>query len=179
MKLFLRYQISGTTFLFWMAIFYCGSDAKNLTNLVCNLPLLNDYIISAVALAMPIGVLIHQFSVLIKNWVVAKFFNEFSDFPNSELIALLSTKPTEQVKYYFDKVSNLNSFYYVRVDNGFLAPLMAWLIIYFAMQREIHLTWSITAIAISIIALIYIQTIRSELKKYREILNHVHQRKTD
>jgi len=83
MKQFLRYQISGTVFIIWCVVFFFGKDSDNLHELIQSVtPYLgNMKIIVGLAVAMPIGVLIHQFSVLIKNWIVSQKWDEFSDLP--------------------------------------------------------------------------------------------------
>ena len=128
MKIFLRYQSSGTIYLLWLGVFYVNgggqwtiSDIVKTTN--------KDFFLAVLG-AFPIGVILHQVSVNIKNCIVSKYLSGFDDFPN-RVIPLCALEPNEKscksVEYYLDKISNLNSFYYARVDNGALAPLFAFI----------------------------------------------------
>ena len=71
MKQFLRYQISGTVYIIWAVIFYYGSHANNLNELTPAIhgDLQNLNLILGLVAALPIGVIIHQLSVLIKNYL--------------------------------------------------------------------------------------------------------------
>lgn len=128
MKQFLRYQISGMVFITWVVIYYYGSKTGNTLDLLCKI-LSNDLnlALSGLVSALPIGILIHQFSVVLKNWMVAKVVRceHFSDCPDTFAVHGLNSDNYEYTKYLLERVSNLNSFYYVRVDNGLLAPLLA------------------------------------------------------
>ena len=172
MKQFLRYQISGMVFIFWLIIFYFGKDTSEPIKLM---ELLKDSysedigIKSIVGLlsALPIGVVIHQISVEFKNWIVGYFVGEFNDFPNEKRI----NSTSEMKAYILERISNLNSFYYVRFDNGILAPLMAFLIVRNIIDTPINDIWIYCALMIGIILSVYIFRIRNEIKKYNQILD--------
>lgn len=168
MKQFLRFQISGTTFLLWLVVFYYGQSAKNLDQLFqCILPQLETLKIIGVALfALPFGTIIHQFSVMIKNYIVGNIVNEFSDFPDKNIISKCDVKCVE---YCMKKIGNLNSYYYVRVDNAFLSPCFALLIIA-PMDGSIHFIWICFALIIGIITLVYLCRIYSEIKEYKKVI---------
>ncbi len=119
--------------------------------------------------ALPIGVIIHQISVLIKNCIISKFWKEFDDFPDYKIF-IMSRNPSDFNKYIYDKISNLNSFYYVRFDNGLLAPLLAWLTIYFSIKAPINNIWMIASIIIGVILISYIPRIKNEIKVYNRLL---------
>ncbi|GEM_PF-6921819 len=181
MKQFLRYQISGTTFILWSVIFFYGENAKNLNDLMCLLykNLENLSIIAGLATAMPIGVLIHQLSVLIKNWIVSKIWDEFNDFPKKESIKKLENGKKESIQYCLERVSNLNSFYYVRFDNGFLSPVIAWLVVDVFMGRDTSCIWELTAIIIGMITMLYMKRIHSEMKAYQNLIISITNAKTE
>ena len=116
MKQFLRYQVSGMVFIIWIIIFYYGSKTDNTLELLrtivktdVNLPL------SGLVSALPIGVLIHQFSVVLKNWAFSKVpgWQHFSDHPATIAVHGLYSEKQEYTKYLLERVSNLNTFYYV------------------------------------------------------------------
>jgi len=166
MKQFLRYQISGSVFVLWFLTFYFGT---NNWNLLPTIILLKDHILTGLAISMPIGVLIHQFSVLIKNWIIGKFAKEFSDFPDSKLISKLTIQNNDRVKYCIERISNLNSFYYVRFDNGILAPFLAILFSLFCgvdFKYKLFLYFML----MGFITFIYIFRIYKEIKEYIEII---------
>ncbi|WP_435106906.1 hypothetical protein, partial [Arhodomonas sp. AD133] len=112
MKQFLRYQISGTTFMFWVAIFGIGGRTEGFSDLAKLLysEAENFRILAGVVVALPIGVLIHQLSVLIKNWVVGRCCKSFSDFPQRTELS----DNSEIKKYCLSKISSLNSFSWMR-----------------------------------------------------------------
>ena len=172
MRQFLRYQISGMVFIFWLIIFYFGtstSEPIKLIELLKNNHSSNIGIKSIIGLfsALPIGVVIHQISVEIKNWFVGQFISEFNDFPNKDRI-----NSTSKMKdYILERISNLNSFYYVRFDNGILAPLLAYLTVVNIIDTPIHSIWIWSAIVIGFILALYFIRIRNEIKKYNQILD--------
>ena len=171
MKQFLRYQISGTTYLLWLVVFIYGSDTASLVELT---KLIHTEIQSIKALlgvvaALPIGVMIHQFSVLLKNFVFSKKGSVFNDFPIKERVQKLNLDEKRTV-YILERISNLNSFYYVRFDNGLLSPLLAWFTVSCLMGRPINCVWPVTAAIIGLVTVIYIKRIHSEINEYNAIL---------
>lgn len=148
--------------MFWLAIFGIGGPTDGFNDLAKTLYREADSfkLLAGLVVALPIGVLIHQFSVLIKNWVVGQRFTSFSDYPEN---IDFSANP-ELKKYCLDKISNLNSFYYVRFDNGFLAPLFAWIVISGLVEVEVACYLILTAIVIAFFTLIYIPRIHCEIK---------------
>jgi len=173
MKQFLRYQVSGSVLIFWVLVFYYGNSAANLSELVfCMQSNLSGIkVITGLASAIPIGVILHQFSVLIKNCVIAKIWSEFDDFPKKGVILKLNYDTKEKSSQYcLERISNLNSFYYVRFDNGFLSPFVAWFVVFLFLGRSIHYMWWISAVIIGVITISYIPKIYYEIKKYNDIL---------
>ena len=159
--------------MFWLAVFGIGGRTDGFHDLAITLyrEVENLKILAGIATALPIGVLIHQFSVLIKNWLTGKLFKELSDYPYPENIVQLSceNKPDTH-KYCLDKISNLNSFYYVRFDNGLLAPFFAWLVVGVLIGLEVKLYLLLTAALIAFVTLIYLPRIYCEMKFYRNVL---------
>lgn len=177
MREILRYQISGSIYLIWVVIFYYGVNAENLNELskflLKDLSILKDsaLVILGVAIALPLGVLIHQFSVLIKNWISSKICSDLSDLPRKEIILKLKEPENEKITtYVLERISNLNTFYYVRFDNGILSPLLAWFTISCIMGKEINTLWLIYALVIAFFTCIYIIRICSEFETYNDIL---------
>jgi len=173
-KQFLRYQIYGTVLILWVVVFFYGKDTNNLSELFISLyaDLKDLTVLAGLATAMPIGVILHQFSVLIKNCLIAKIWVEFDDFPQKETILKLNVSTKEKAtQYCLERISNLNSFYYVRFDNGFLSPFLAWLVVYFFMGRSINCPWLLSALFIGVLTMIYLRNIYYEIKEYRRILS--------
>ena len=168
MKQFLRYQISGSVFIFWIVIFYFGKDTSNPIELVKMIYLKIDGMKSIIGLisALPIGVLIHQISVQIKNWIIGQFWKEFNDYPNEHKI----NSSSDNKMYILDRISNLNSFYYVRFDNGFLAPFFSYLIVSNYIEHPIHNFWLIASSILGILINLYIIQIYKEIKEYDLLL---------
>ena len=82
MKLFLRYQLTGAVFIGWFIILYYGGQHSDLQEIIKSISnLKTDHALLSAFVAYPIGVLIHQFSVLLKNMVFAKFHSSLSDAP--------------------------------------------------------------------------------------------------
>jgi len=187
MKQFLRFQISGTTFYIWLFIFLFGiPDKDGIQELILNIKdgttdenkYLTGYIAFAVASALPVGTIIHQLSVLIKNWVLVKLFclDSLSDKPYKNAIERISPA-SPKIDYILERVSNLNSFYYVRVDNGILAPLIAWIAVCIFADRTPE-NYGI-AITIGAITSIYLYSIYKELGEYRDMLNYIKEEDTN
>lgn len=154
--------------MFWLAIFGIGGPTEGFNDLAKTLYREADSfkVLAGLVVALPIGVLIHQFSVLIKNWIVGQRFASFNDYPKN---IDFSSEP-ELKKYYLDKISNLNSFYYVRFDNGFLAPLFAWIVIGPLVKVEIACYLIVTALVIAFVTLVYIPRIQCEIKFFESKL---------
>jgi len=174
MKQFLRYQISGTVYILWCVVFYYGKNAENLNALASLLYLnLKDLkVIAGLAVALPVGVIIHQLSVLIKNFLIANIWKEFDDSPQDLIILKLNDEDKNHIEYCLERISNLNSFYYVRFDNGVLSPLLASLTVNGFMGCNIVGMWAWTAILIGLVTIAYIPRIHSEMKTYNSILNN-------
>jgi len=173
LKQFLRYQISGTVFLLWFIVFYYGGRAEDINELVAYIhkDLENINSIIGVFAALPIGVIIHQLSVLLKN-LIGVCIKSFSDFPNIDDIKNLDNKRIK-VDYILERISNLNSFYYVRFDNGILSPLLAWWVVSCFMNINIHSFWLKSAFLIGFFTAIYIPIIWCELKYYKAALKKI------
>ncbi|WP_430811110.1 MULTISPECIES: hypothetical protein [unclassified Carboxylicivirga] len=128
MKQFLRYGVSGTSYLLWCVLYYTTCKFGSLETLLAYAAKSKTESFYAVALGLasvPIGVIIHQLSVSLKNNIIGRIWFEFSDQPKHFEIAALN-RNFELANYYLAKISNLNSFYYVRIDNLFIAPLLAF-----------------------------------------------------
>lgn len=175
MKQFLRYQISGMVFIGWVIIFYAVNYDSFLEGLRSIVLQDNSLALGGFVSALPIGVLIHQFSVLIKNCILANDCKFFSDHPSLFNLQALDGKNSEQAKYILERISNLNSFYYVRFDNGLLAPFFS--IIFFLSFDAVDLnllniSYAFTiAFFIACITVFYIYKIREELEYYFNLLD--------
>ena len=155
MKQFLRFQISGLTCMFWVILFLLPyldvgklieiGEGKAITALI-----------GLVTLALPLGTIIHQISITVFSpFRDRRFCNRRSvlndlkqlatslevtnkDRKNQCLLVLhqgirISWKDSDvekdlDVEYLREEVSNRYSYYYVRIDNGLLAPVFAVLI---------------------------------------------------
>lgn len=171
MKQFLRYQVSGMVFVFWAVVFYLSSTSpeSNLINLIKDACDENGSIHFLVSLlsSLPIGVVIHQISVSIKNCIVAKWIKEFDDFPVCSRI----NSSSKMKNYIFERISNLNSFYYVRFDNGILAPFAAWLSVWIITKNIVTNEWAFCALVIGGLVSFYIFRIQKEIKEYNKLLD--------
>jgi hypothetical protein len=171
MKQFLRYQISGLIYILWTVIFIYSNQADNIKDylhLIANNEIFKNEPLYSFIAALPIGVIIHQFSVNIKNHILGKICKELNDYPKEKYIKTLA-KNSEYGKYILDKISNLNSFYYVRFDNGFLAPFLA-LITSLMLGYSVNKIAVITAIIIGTLLLYYIPRLCEEIKEYNKLL---------
>lgn len=157
--------------MFWLAVFGLGGRTDGFYDLAMTLNGKAEglKVLTGLVAALPIGVLIHQMSVLIKNWVVASYFKVFSDFPDY-MHALSSQKMLDTHKYCLEKISNLNSYYYVRFDNGFLAPFFAWLVVKVLIGLEINMYLQSTATSIAVVMLAYLPRIYREMIVYDNVL---------
>jgi hypothetical protein len=175
MKQFLRYQISGMIFVLWLLIFYYSGDVNSFESFLSNLEKSNFFkneTLYGFIVALPIGVIIHQISVNIKNHIFVKLCEELNDMPNEEVIKQLDNEQTKFIEYILEKISNLNSFYYVRFDNGFLAPFLAFILVVIS-GHSINSIAVIIAIILGYIMLYYISRICKELKIYYSMIrNH-------
>ncbi|MGE4503498.1 MAG: hypothetical protein AB7D03_11545 [Thiomicrospira sp.] len=174
MKQFLRYQISGMVFIGWLAILYYSTITASLPEAIKSILQQEWKIIGGAVSALPVGVLIHQLSVLIKNWVFGSFIKVLSDKPNTfKFDGLQCKKKAEYTKYILERVSNLNTFFYVRFDNGVLAPTLALatFLIYFEVTYSPAFCHSLLLMAlIGTITFSYSYRIVSELKLYKKLL---------
>ena len=164
--------MSGSTFILWVIVFYFDPITNNFNDQHIYLTHNLKVIAGLVVVALPVGVIIHQFSVLIKNQLIARIWNEFNDFPNKEIILTLK-KETKLSEYCLDRISNLNSFYYVRFDNGFLSPLLAWFTVSCLMGNTISFQLALSALIIGLITVAYLPRIYLEIKKYHNILKSI------
>lgn len=179
MKQLLRYQISGMVFIGWLLIFYFGSQPEGIANLIIkasNNSQLNNLTFSGLFSALPLGVFIHQISVLIKNCLLAKIFPEYDDFPRTCVLTALDQETNESAKYIVSKISNLNSFYYVRFDNGILAPFLSFLTAIFIFDVSVKSIGSeiIFSVFIALIICCYLGRISRELIWYQNKLGYKH-----
>ncbi|WBE25076.1 hypothetical protein [Denitrificimonas caeni] len=95
MKHFLRYQISGMVFIGWVLILYIATHHGFSTESLKSFFIQKyNFALGGLLTALPIGILIHQLSVLIKNWFMTYISDVFSDFPK---------------KYYLDSFDEPNS----------------------------------------------------------------------
>lgn len=132
LKILLRYQISGSIFIGWFLLFHYSVHSADFADMATKIMDISS--LASLIIAMPIGAIIHQFSVTIKNQIFgATFIPILSDSPmkNPTRAILISFRNTnsdriEYVKYLDEKISKLNSFYYMRFDCGFLAPLLSF-----------------------------------------------------
>lgn len=154
--------------MFWVAIFGIGGRTEGFSELAKLLYMeAEDFrILAGLVIALPIGVLIHQLSVLLKNWVVGKCFKSFSDLPHRTELP----DNSELKKYCLSKISNLNSFYYVRVDNGVLAPFLAWFLISVLVGREVAGYLIVTSVVVGLLAVLYLPRIYCEIKFFQRIV---------
>jgi len=175
MKQFLRYQISGMVFILWLLIFYYSGEnnSKNFIKAISDSILFTNKVFYTFISALPIGVILHQISVNIKNHIFTKICPELDDWPKQIYIEKLIKREEvdiqEYIKYILDRISNLNSFYYVRFDNGFLAPFLAFVIIAF-LGYTINPITVIVAIVLGYTMLYYIPRICKELKIYYSMI---------
>lgn len=176
MKQFLRYQISGSVFLGWCVIFYVSAQPGLFINELAKLAKGDSSTLFGLVSALPIGVLIHQFSVIIKNCFLGQFWDVLSDKPGVfDISALGHSENNEKAKYILERISNLNSFYYVRFDNGFLAPFLALGFSTFVLDIYICNIYCAcwVMIFICIFTIIYIPCITDELKTYQTQLKEL------
>ena len=172
LKIWLRYQLSGSVYIAWFLIFYYSSNSYDLADVASKIFALD--VLKIFAAGIPIGAIIHQFSVSLKNqvlggWFGLRFFQDSmyddSILTNAIINSMMSNsvmqrggeRPWKKRLKVFDlkcsqneanancngqinaeiidskitatheKLSALNTFYYMRVDNGCLAPALAFM----------------------------------------------------
>lgn len=130
LKILLRYQISGSIFIGWFLLFHYSVHSADFADMATKIMDISS--LGALVLAIPIGAIIHQFSVTIKNQIFgAKFIPILSDSPmklngvTASILNALSDQENKRLEYIIERITNLNSFYYMRFDCGFLAPCFA------------------------------------------------------
>lgn len=175
MKQFLRYQISGMVFVGWsMILFYTNQCLGSFSETIICIGKSDLSVVGGLLSAAPIGVIIHQFSVLLKNWVFARFIPQLSDSPKGmNIVGLKNNVQQEYTKYVLEKLSNLNTFFYVRFDNGLLAPGLALIFSYWVFQLNwIYIDLVVLAMfLVGVITFSYAYRISSELKIYLNMLD--------
>jgi len=182
MKQFLRYQISGMVFIAWVLIFYYSGISSGFDNFLVKIidgALFKNKFLYTFIAALPIGVIIHQLSVSIKNQIMSGICEDLSDMPEKKYLIKLKKREKrwtkkeidhiEYTKYILDRISNLNSFYYVRFDNGFLAPFLA-LIFVVALGYRVEPIAVCISVGLGGILLSYLPRICEEMKTYKEML---------
>jgi hypothetical protein len=169
MKQFLRYQISGMVFILWIFVFYYSGISDTSDEFINNIQdsIVLNKIVGGFIFAIPFGVIIHQISVTIKNYITVEICKEFDDFPNNYY--KIFKDDGEYTKYILDRISNLNSFYYVRFDNGFLAPFLA-LIVVICFGKNVSGIAISVFLFLSMILLSYLPRICTELKEYNSFI---------
>jgi hypothetical protein len=152
MKQFLRFQISGLTCLLWVLLFLLPyidfSKLLGVEGMKAAVALLGS-----VALGLPLGTIIHQISIsILSPFRKFRFFNKRKilddlrqraellkiinrDTKNQALLVLQQAtrlsweegdlKKELNIDYVGEEISNRYSYYYVRIDNGVIAPLFA------------------------------------------------------
>jgi hypothetical protein len=151
MKQFLRFQISGLTCIFWTLLFFLPYiDWSKLSAVKAEKIIIA--LVGSVALALPLGTIIHQVSIsLLSPFRKIRFLNrrrvldDLSGLNNS--LSSINTDPENKnllvfsqgmkiswsqsndirkeldVEYIRQEISNRYSYYYVRIDNGLMAPI--------------------------------------------------------
>lgn len=179
MRQFLRYEISGLVFIVWFFLFYNidnNTTLESFYEIITQNIVFKDNILFAI-IAFPLGAIIHQISVNIKNWIIAPIAPELNDSPKSYLKTIVNNNNFEYTNYILERISNLNSFYYVRFDNGFLAPFSA-LVINLMLGKTVNSWLLLIFIIIAILLLGYIPRIIKEIKEYEELLNNLKPKKS-
>lgn len=168
MRVLLRYQISGSVFIGWFLLFHYSvhsADWADMAKQIMDVTTLLAFVAS-----IPIGAIIHQIAVTIKNQIFGLCkYSYLSDSPMKKptkaILEFYQSKKNNDEKtkeislefltYIKDKISNLNSFYYMRFDNGFLAPLLAYFL-FLTVNKIIKPEYYFNAIVIGIIFLLVI-----------------------
>lgn len=99
----------------------------------------------------------------------------FSDFQKKYYLDSFDEPNSKKSEYILERISSLNSFYYVRFDNGFLAPLLSVIFSchFFGFNPLDH--WCVTLIMSCIggVAVIYIFQIHKEMQWYLKSLKDI------
>lgn len=157
-------------FILWIFIFYSSGLSNNIHEFIDYFQenIFLNKIIGGFIFATPFGIIIHQISVMIKNYISVKICKELDDSPKDNQKAF--SENMEYTKYILERISNLNSFYYVRFDNGFLAPFLALLLVV-GVGYNVSKFAVIIFLIICMTLLMYISRICKEMKQYNELLN--------
>lgn len=140
-KTIFRYQLSGTVFIVWLLVFNLSIRSANFQDIFTKISSFElSNIFTAVAAGIPIGTIIHQVSIFIKNCIFGKLFGRpyfidsmKEDARLTDCIArrykdLDASIVNDKITSTHKKMSDLNTFYYLRFDNGLIAPLFAYII---------------------------------------------------
>lgn len=160
LKILLRYQISGSIFIGWFLLFHYSVHSADYAEMATKIMDISS--LASLVLAIPLGAIIHQFSVTIKNQVfglcTASYLSDSPlKSPTKDILEFYNKKingdaEKEYLNYIKEKITNLNSFYYLRFDNGFLAPLLA--IILFCFVDYQYIPWEpVSLIVLFVISL--------------------------
>lgn len=174
LKLLLRYQISGSVFIGWFLLFHYSvhsADWADMAKHIMDVTTLLTFIAS-----IPIGAIIHQISVTIKNQIFGLCEDSYlSDSPMKKPTQNILEKYEkgcggEFVKYIDEKISRLNSFYYMRFDNGFLAPFISFILFLFidndSVKLKINLLFILGALSC---LLLFITLVCIRFNKYKKM----------
>lgn len=152
----LRYQISGSVFIAWFLLFHYSVHSADFADMATKIMDISS--LATLVMAIPLGAIIHQFSVTIKNQIFGLCEESYlSDSPMKKptrtiLDGYKKASDKEYVKYLDEKISKLNSFFYMRFDNGFLAPLLAFSL--FFVTSDLNFAYICNALAIYIVLII-------------------------
>ncbi|WP_459899923.1 hypothetical protein [Desulfobaculum senezii] len=158
MKQFLRFQISGLTSLLWFLLFFypyvdlADSGISTSKGVIA-------FCLSFVTLALPLGTIVHQISItLFSPFRKNRFFilkrkalceiNDFKPFRMQDahklkqykLALIKGTKVCHKISNkevsldtsaISKEISNRYSYYYLRVDNGIVAPSIGFIIFFY------------------------------------------------
>ncbi len=140
-KMIFRYQLSGTVFIIWLLMFNLSVTSASFQDMFTKISSFElSNIFTAVAVGIPIGTIIHQISIFLKNCIFGKLFglpyfvdSMKDDAKLTDCIArkykdLDSSIVNDKITSTHKKMSDLNTFYYLRFDNGLIAPLFAYII---------------------------------------------------
>lgn len=140
-KMIFRYQLSGTVFIIWLLMFNLSVTSASFQDMFTKISSFElSNIFTAVAVGIPIGTIIHQLSIFLKNCIFGRsfglpyFIDSMSD--DARLTDCIARKykdldasiVNDKITSTHKKMSDLNTFYYLRFDNGLIAPLLAYII---------------------------------------------------